>query len=628
MSDERLELLIARCARLAERWPRLYRLGAVALAGLGLGYVVFWVLLALGLGLLCLLMGRGGTMKLGVALIVLAFVLGRALWVKFEPLEGRRLTREQVPALFAVLDELRALGRVPPISEVILDDAFNASMVQRPRFGLLGGTRNYLIVGLPYLLALSPEQFRAVLAHELGHLAGAHGRLGAWIYRVRTTWRQLLEIFEKGEARLEWLFRPFLRWYEPRLNAYTFALRRRQEIEADVFSAETAGAQHAAEALVVASVVGRHLRGSFWPALNQRPAHEPEPPALHREMQRAFRSIPPAEARNHLSAALAEAADPFDTHPSLAERLAALGQPAPALPPVPTESAADRYLGEALAELGPALDHEWSWRVLASWRQAHQQARAGRERLAELDARHARGETLDDGEAFERADLVEDHRNVEEALALFRALVARSPRHALGNFALGRMLLARGDGAGIGHLEVAMAEEPEAIPSGCGRIIDYLESVARADEAAPYRARLEAAVAQRRAAQEAREGISQSDHFVPHELDDLDLAAIVEQLRRIRAVRRAWLVRKELEDEGPPIYLLAFERRWSLWRGLVLFSGGWWILSLMKDPDVKLRERLVGSVAMPDETYVLALKAQSRTMRERIRAVPGALIVG
>jgi hypothetical protein len=175
-----------------------------------------------------------------------------------------------------------------------------------------------------------------------------------------------------------------------------------------------------------------------------------------------------------------------------------------------------------------------------------------------------------------------------------------------------------------------MTADPAAVPAACRRIIAYLESSGRRGEVGPYQARLQVAVEEIRAADEARQGITQVDEFLPHGLDAGTLAGVVAQLRKIRAVKRAWLVRKDLEQEEweDPIYVLAYERRRSLLRGLALMLGGWWILMLMKDPLVKLQQRLTTTLDMPEETYVMALKSQSKGLRRRITAVPGARIKG
>lgn len=59
--------------------------------------------------------------------------------------------------------------------------------MQHARLGVLGWHVNYLILGLPLMQAVSPEQFRAIVAHELGHLSRNHSRFAGWIYRVRLT---------------------------------------------------------------------------------------------------------------------------------------------------------------------------------------------------------------------------------------------------------------------------------------------------------------------------------------------------------------------------------------------------------------------------------------------------------
>jgi Zn-dependent protease with chaperone function len=72
----------------------------------------------------------------------------------------------------------------------------NAGVQQVPRFGIFG-SRNFLVLGLPLLQAVTPTELRAVVAHELAHLSRSHGRVNVWLYRIRATWGQLLESLEE-----------------------------------------------------------------------------------------------------------------------------------------------------------------------------------------------------------------------------------------------------------------------------------------------------------------------------------------------------------------------------------------------------------------------------------------------
>ena len=89
------------------------------------------------------------------------------------------ITALEAPALFEALERIRRKIRAPMIHHVRLNDEFNASIQQVPRYGLLGGSVNHLTIGLPLLMALNRPRFLAVLAHEYGHLRGDHGRFAA-----------------------------------------------------------------------------------------------------------------------------------------------------------------------------------------------------------------------------------------------------------------------------------------------------------------------------------------------------------------------------------------------------------------------------------------------------------------
>src|SRR6185503_13477577 len=124
--------------------------------------------------------------------LVLAGLVMRSMWVSIPIPDGKELSEDNAQPLLALISELREALNGPSVHHVLLSDEFNAGIVQIPRFGMFGWLQNYLIVGLPLLQALSPQEFRAVLAHEFGHLSGRHGKFSGWIYRQRESWIQIL----------------------------------------------------------------------------------------------------------------------------------------------------------------------------------------------------------------------------------------------------------------------------------------------------------------------------------------------------------------------------------------------------------------------------------------------------
>lgn len=216
MEREQFDALVKKIEEVAEKQPGGYKARVLGLALLGYGYLsgILGGILGLGLvGVWLLTLGHGTgylvSKKLLIPLVALAFVVIRAMWVRIAPPEGIPLARTDYPLLFRILDNMRSRLKGPRIHAVLLTDEFNAAVSQVPRLGILGWPKNYLILGLPLMQALSPHQLKAVLAHEYGHLSGAHGKFSAWIYRIRRTWYQLMEQFDQEERWGRGIFQKF-----------------------------------------------------------------------------------------------------------------------------------------------------------------------------------------------------------------------------------------------------------------------------------------------------------------------------------------------------------------------------------------------------------------------------------
>ena len=112
--------------------------------------------------------------------------------------------------------------------------------------GLVGLSpgRRYLCVGVPLLESFTVSQMRAVLAHELGHYARGHTRLGAVTYRgmvgIAGTIGRLGPRNPVGLAMLA---------YGAAYAAVSMAVRRRMEAEADRTAAQAAGREAIVSAL-------------------------------------------------------------------------------------------------------------------------------------------------------------------------------------------------------------------------------------------------------------------------------------------------------------------------------------------------------------------------------------------
>lgn len=484
--------LVRRLDDFAAEYPAAYKRRVMLLASLGYVYIfsilaalvaITWVLVKLAIGARSFA-GVLVVKNIGLPLAVLELLILRSLWVRFDPPEGLPITRRDAPVLFGVLDKLRARLRGPKIHTVLVTDDFNAAIMQIPRLGILGWQKNYLIIGLPLMQGLSADQVIAVLAHEYGHLAGAHGRFSSWIYRVRQTWYQILQTLMRANHWGVAIFYYFFRWYAPYFAAYSFTLARADEYEADRGAARAVGARQAADALANASVRGHFLHERFWPTIYKQARVQPQPPqSIYSQLPIALRAgLTAADAEKWLQQAMAKRTDIDDTHPSLRDRLAALKQ-SPRLTDPGQDTAAARLLGPYAAKLVRRMDEAWLFDIREQWQERHAAYQAEKKELMDLD-RQASQFTLGHDQTLRRAALTEDQRGPADAAPIYQEFLKRYPEHAPANFALGRVLLATGEAAGIEWMEKAMSLEDDCTGDACELIYDFYRAHGQDAEAA------------------------------------------------------------------------------------------------------------------------------------------------
>ena len=475
--------LVERLTVLAQHQPVQYR-RRVLLAALG-GYAVIlaMVLLLVGVAVLCIgaiffAKGFAGFgIKFAIIASLLAFGVARSMVIPAYRPEGRRLLQSDAPRLFALIEMTRRSVGGPTIDAVYLTDELNASMAQPPRF-LIFGVRNFLTIGLPLMQSLTADELASVIAHELGHSVGDHGKSAAFVYRVRTRWMQLSERLPDG--LVAGLLRRFFSWYGPWFNAYSFVLARSQEYEADRIAAQFTSPAIAGSALTRIDLQA-HRFGEHWNEVWRESRVSAAPTVMpYIAAREALRSTDCNEFL--LARALARSTDLNDTHPSLADRIAAWGLTAK-LPDPLRVSAAEDLLGELEVELIQRFDDEWWSSNKQWWELGHTQAAGEAEEHVQLrDLIHDGGMTLDDHQRYiELTELIENPVAANEARR--RALADFPDAHVI-RFHLGASLLELGEMEGVQHIESAIESWPAIGTAGYRLIIDHLRALD--DEDVPH----------------------------------------------------------------------------------------------------------------------------------------------
>ena len=627
MEDSKLAARIRPLEALAAANPGIYRFRVAALALLGYLYLLLIVviLLALVAGTVLYASLNALTIKFLWIPLVLAGLVLRALWVTIPEPDGKELQRDQAPALFDLIREVSDSLKGPKVHHVFVSDEFNASIVQIPQFGMFGWLHNYLVVGLPLMRALGPDEFRAVLAHEFGHLSGKHGRFSGWIYRVRQTWLQILIRVHEERSYASFLFEPFLKWYAPYLNAYSFVLARAQEREADTYSVDVAGKDFAALALIRLTTKGRALSDDFWPTFFKGAKDEPRTPTdpFTQMLSGLEQSIAHTKVQKWFLEALRVPTGYDDTHPALGDRLTAIGfqKEGPELTRLISavvkadeagESAATKYLRELPDDFEPGINRLWRERVRDVWHQRHQEFKQASKRLADLDEQ-AKTRTLTIDEQWERIVATAETEDAAASMPIIRALLNEDPDHAAANYALGTILLDQGDEAGVEYLEKATSGGAGLAGESCQRISGYYLDKGDHKKSEEFRERAEMYFDLENRIQEQVFNFSLTDQFEPQDLEAARLAEIKSQLEKIRGLESAYLFRKLLQGPADPtIYVLAFTTQFTWQNG-----------ENAKHVSI-LMEELSARVQLPSPSVLVSLDGPNSYLLPRIHSIAGA----
>ena len=619
MERAAFEALIARNEDLAARRPAAYRWRVFGLVALGYLYLAMVVLVLLALTALAVL--SAVYLKLiAIKLILVAtaplILVLRAMWVKFRPPQGIELTRASAPDLFAAVAELRRRLRTPPIHHILLTADFNAAVTQMPRLGLFGWHRNYLLVGLPLMKALTVEQFRAVLAHELGHLSRGHARTSNWVYRLRLIWGRLDQAFSQTRHWSSGLIRPLLKRFIPYFSAVSFPLARANEYEADAAAVLLTSAATAAQALTSVAVTDCYLRERYWPAIHSAAKEVPQPTfaPYSNFAPGSAEALPPGERLRWQAAAIAAKTSYADTHPSLTDRLRAIGAQGEFAPPAPGESA-DILLGPQRTRWERTFDEQWRERVAPSWKRAYEGAQAGKARISELRPRADLGE-LDEQGLLDLASLEESVGNgPAAALALRRVLVDKYPSSLQGRFALARQLLDSGEAEGITPMVELIEANEEARLAGAQVLRDFYRRKDEPALASLWEEKCRESAAMLQEAQRERQQLLISDTLVSHALSREQLDGIVAQLRCIPEVTRVYLACKVTRHfRSRPLLALGFK------------CTKWWQLRNAATAHA-LVQRVRQEVTFPGDALIANVEGANRRFAAKFRRVRGSKIL-
>lgn len=622
--------MVAELEVLARESPRLYLLRVAGLVLLAYGYLGFVLLGSIALTgsllLLAALHPNAATLKVALFIAIasgaLAWAIIRGLWVRLDPPAGTPLTREDSPRLFALLDELqKALGCLP-FHRVLLVSDMNAAVVQIPRLGIFGWHRNYLLLGLPLMQCLQPDEFKAVLAHEFAHSSRGHGRFSNWLYRIRQTWGRIFAQMTQQDHKGAVVLTKFVDWYWPRFNAHAFVLARANEYDADACAVQLAGVEATAHSLLKLPVYGSLTEKHFWPRLLLQTNLKATPPSdAFMALRNSLRTGPTAEdGQRWLRQAFLAETDISDTHPCLKDRLRAIGH----LPPdpigtypielfQPSSCAMDHYLGAFAAQATQLMSTAWRESITTYWSERHARARTLAQELVQMDERKDLPPTV--SELWHKACNLMELRGASAVEPVLNQVLRLEPNHAGANYLLGRNLLEQDNVQGVAFVEAAIKVEPTITTDALGLVHAYYARTGQRGKMDVLLERLDRHAALMDRAQKERLEISKSDEFLPHDLPDWHIENLRTAIASETDIALAAVVQKRVHYlPERPAYALA-----------VWVQAPWWRLRIISNHQA-LVKRLARKVEIPGECVIFTAHGKYKKIGRRVRAVANAMI--
>ena len=618
MTTSEVHQLMVRYAREFETQPGRFKMKVFGLIILGYAFLVFALLFHLALlgALIYVQITKGSHWSLvagyaAIGLLVIAMI--RSLFVRLPPPVGLTIERDQFPYLYDLIDSLRKPMRLrrKPI-RLILDWEYNAFASTRPLFGLFGPSQYYVGVGLPLIASLNGEHLKAILAHELAHLSRKHTRFTGKVIRVAIVWEILVARLNRRSI-LSLPYRAVANWYFQYLNAARIAMRKSQEFEADRLALRAVEKEAMARALLRGALRARLVVEDYWDFLwgKSVTVEEPSAKAISRLFDRLGQTISPEVAAHEIRWRLGDVAMPWDEHPSLRDRLSALGIEVPEdesqLPNFVArwnltrpESSYQKVFSGQTIEINQELDAFWKQQNLIPWKLAHGAAIPAAALMRYLDKEWKEKGSLGPGNAWKYAALSISFFGLKRALPVIEYVLEQKPSHPHANFCYGSHLVEQLDPKAIDYLKKAIELDPlNYRRDGLALLSDLQRRIGSAAESEMAWAGAEAANDKLELAIKEREKpVRRSDVFLPHEMEEVDLKELCDAFAEVPGIKRVSLVRKKMEHMpnspyyvfilkptmGGRLWLRAIQRNclepFGFARTQKVFPSTWWNLPL------------------------------------------------
>jgi len=606
--------------------PERYRWKVRRFMWLGYGYVGGVILLLLGFVIGGSYLFFSGTLpltladnflKIGIPALLLGAVIVRGFFVRIPLPDGHRLSGDLKKQVIDFFEPTRKLCKGPRLDEVFVDTEMNAAVQQNRAFGIVGPTRNYLILGAPLLELATEQEIRAIIAHEFGHLNRAHGKMGAAVYRLNSTlYNSARAIEEKSDSGTDGIAFKFFRWFIPKFDELTFAMRRGQEYEADRTAVAATSKEAIASALcrlyALDEPIDLYWENTWHAAREHASVSSIRPYQAMRDG--VYERLTEEGASSAIEQSLRRNTDFSDTHPCLRERLESIGaQPVtqfscehPAINSI--------FTTDSERELQSIVTEQWRSSAGDNWQRIHSEHQASNDELERL---RTDVDSLNGDDLLRLASLEEHYGDKTAAISLFDRSATAHPDSSAAQYHSGRTLLADDFDKGQRRL-MSAARLDDTYLSSVNTLLhhEYTER-GLSEELANLEKTIDAYNSKQQVAQSERNGATLQDSFSALTLADEQRSQLNALLDARPGVLGLYLVEKEVQHyPDSPVYLAGVDLNY--YSDDVNVNQDRWLEVFVDELEAQFS----------DSTTVLGvvLDDDHSAWKERLVNIPGALM--
>jgi len=400
---------------------------------------------------------------------------------------GLPISIDNAPKLIHLIEKIQSQSNSTKIHRIRITDKYDINIIRTPKNGFPFAFTNTLLIGLPLMQSLSPDELNTAMLREIAHIKNPYKRASSWFFLLRQVWCQYRIAHQSTWKLHNIIMRVFFSWYSPLFKMLSQGAARAEELAVDSYCLKFIDKVTLIEMITINGISEYYLDNYFWPHLYNKAYKHKVPPYLpYTSLETNLHTKLDNEiAESWLEKALTSENNQAE-FPNLKQRMANLDLKHIMMPAPVMESSAHYFLEDTLKIVTQQMDKTWLMAHQFDWQQKFKAGEQERIQLSKFQSQVESG-YLSDLKTWEYILLIKKYISKNDALLLYIKILKLQPRDARINFDIGRSLLNNMDELGIKALEKSMQQDPSYTVISCQLITKFFVAIGNSKSAQMYR---------------------------------------------------------------------------------------------------------------------------------------------